>query len=83
MAVSPADGEWMSCSAIAARFGVNAELLRQRLSRLRERDDTSFIEVADRKVGEPQYLFRLSAVIPILQGMGAEVPGTDIPAVGG
>lgn len=74
-AASPSDepDAWLGHSAIAEAYGVDSESLRKRLDRLRRSDHNCYKEVAEseRKPREPKYLYRVSAVRPIIVEMEA------------
>jgi hypothetical protein len=74
----------MSCSELAAFFGVNGELLRPRLRRLMQEDLASFQEVANPQAHSPRYLYSVQKARPIVEqmrskarGAGARTPGPD------
>jgi hypothetical protein len=67
----PSKEEWLSHSAIAARFGVNQENLRKRLERWKKTHHGDWKEIANPKPNESKYLFRLSAVLLTIQDMKA------------
>jgi hypothetical protein len=61
----------MSVTDLADRFGLDAEALRKRLERQRHRDKTCFIENAQRTSKEPQFLYYVGKVKPIIDAMRA------------
>jgi hypothetical protein len=60
---SPAD--------IAQRYDLPLEPLQKRLGRWRQKHDEGWKEVTDRKPREPQFLYKLSAVSPIIEEMAS------------
>jgi hypothetical protein len=68
------DGQLMlSCADIARRFDVPLEVLRSRLRRWQSENQADWKEVANRRPREPRYLYRLSAVMPIIRDIVATV----------
>ena len=68
-----ADGEWLSSEDIARRYGLPPESLRKRLHRWRDANKGSpdWREVANRSSNESPYLYRLPAVMPIVNSMSS------------
>jgi hypothetical protein len=64
-------GGFASPSDLAGRFGVNAENLRKRLGRWRLKHEADCIDDPSRKSRQPRYLYRLGAVLPVIQSMKA------------
>lgn len=54
---------------LAEKYGVKAEPLRKALERLRKQDHNCFVENENRAGNEPQYLYKLSAALPIIERM--------------
>ena len=52
---------------LAKQFKLNAEALRKKLGRWRKTNHEGWIENTERKQHEPKYLYRVSAVLPILR----------------
>jgi hypothetical protein len=68
------DGQLMlSCAEIARRFDVPLEVLRSRLRRWQSKNQAGWKEVANPRPREPRYLYRLSAVMPIIRDVSATV----------
>jgi len=63
------DDAKMSVAELSKAFGVPAEPLRKRLERLRKRDLTCFTEVSDRAQQEPQFLYHVGKVRPVIEAM--------------
>jgi hypothetical protein len=59
----------LSPAKLAEVFGVPPEALRKRLERFRHGHHDGFVEVADRKPHEPQFLYRVKDVRPIMDDM--------------
>lgn len=62
------DDPALSPGEIAKRYNLDAEAARKRLDRWRSTHDDGVIEVSNRKVNEPKYLYRLSAVRHLFDG---------------
>jgi hypothetical protein len=60
---------FLSPAELAKYFDVNADALRKRLGRVREKDHASFIEVADRAGRDPGFLYQLDSVRPVIESM--------------
>jgi len=54
---------------LAEKYSVKAEPLRKALERLRKQDHNCFVENENRAGNEPQYLYKLSAALPIIERM--------------
>jgi hypothetical protein len=65
------DDSTLSVDKLAEVFRVPKEALRKRLDRCREKDHTCFIEVADRNPRDPQFLYKVGKVRPIIESMRA------------
>lgn len=63
------DDPLLSAADLAERFGVNSEALRKRLDRWRLTNHAGFEEVSNPGPREPRFIYRLSAVTPIVEGM--------------
>ena len=63
--------EMMSCTVIAERYCVPQEALRKRLGRYRRKHllDSTWTEVQNRAAKQSRYLYRLSAIQPIIEEM--------------
>lgn len=61
------DDAYLGSAELAVAFGLDEELVRKRLERKRKQLD--FIENTNRKPREPQYLYRVHSVRPILEAM--------------
>lgn len=59
----------LSCADLAAAYGVDQERLRGRLKRWQKTCFTGWVEVTDRGPRDPQYLYQVSAVLPILRAL--------------
>jgi hypothetical protein len=62
-----AGGERLSCPDLASRYKVNAEALRKRLERWMPTHQEDWLEVTNRRPRDPKYLYRVSAVLPIIR----------------
>jgi hypothetical protein len=69
----PTGEERLSARDLAKRFDVPPEPLRKRLERWREQnqDGRDWVEVEDRGTREPRFLYRLSAVKPVIDDLKA------------
>ncbi len=65
------DDSTLSADSLAELFKVDKEALRKRLARLRGKDHTCFIEVADRTSTEPQFLYKVGKVRPVVEALRA------------
>lgn len=69
---------FLTAPEIARRHRVKLEPLRKRLERWRAAhlDDDTWIEIADRKQRRPKYLFKVEAVLPIVNALqqGSRTP---------
>lgn len=61
----------LCCADLAKRFGVPADNLRQRLKRWMKTHDDGWKEVNDRRPREPKYLYKVSAVMHIIEELQA------------
>ena len=59
----------MSCSDLAARFGVTANALYKRLARWRPLHDDGWFEISDRAKNQPAILYRVQAVMPTIEAL--------------
>lgn len=59
----------LSCADLAATFGVDQERLRGRLKRWQRTCFTGWVEVTDRGPRDPQYLYHVSSVMPIIRAL--------------
>jgi len=69
-----ADTTWFSCSGLAQLSGLSVrqtEALRKRLERYRRTHDEGYVEVANRKPRQPQFLYRLGDIRDIIEDMKA------------
>lgn len=57
---------------LADLTGINREVLRKRLERLRGSQDDCFIENTDRKRDEPQFLYKLGPIRPLIRELQAK-----------
>ena len=69
------DDALLPARALAARFDVPLNALRQRLDRFRKKQDHGWMENADPKVREDKYLFHLKAVRPIIDELKRKTSG--------
>jgi len=67
--VDAADDTPYSPTRLAEMFNIKAEPLRKALERLRRRDLNCFIENENHAGNEPQYLYKLSSAMPIIDRM--------------
>lgn len=59
--------QYLSCADLARHFNVNGQKLRKRLERWKRTHDNEWVEVADRRRNEPRYLYRVPAVMPLIE----------------
>ena len=69
------DDALLPARALAARFDVPLNALRQRLDRFRKKQDHGWMENADPKVREDKFLFHLKAVRPIIDELKRKTSG--------
>ncbi|NUQ63992.1 MAG: hypothetical protein HUU20_16065 [Pirellulales bacterium] len=65
----------LSPATLAAKFDVPLQALQGRLKRWREKHADGWQEVTNRKPREPQYLYRLEAVRPVIEEMRSKAGG--------
>jgi hypothetical protein len=64
--------EWLSCADLALRYNVDQETLRGRLRTWMKRNEKDWKEVTDCNPREPRYLYRVMAVLPIIEKLKAK-----------
>jgi hypothetical protein len=65
--VGPEPDAMLACDALAKTYGVDCEQLRKRLERRRKHDQSSwFTTIETRMQGEPKFLYKVQAVLPII-----------------
>jgi hypothetical protein len=72
---------WASDTTLAASHHLPHGTLKKRLSRLRRVDPDCFIEVANRRPREPQFLYREERVMPVIVALktGSQRPAKNTP----
>ncbi len=63
------DDAMLSSAKLAEVFNVGKDALRKRLERLRRNDHTCFVENTERTQREPQFLYRVGKVRPVIEAL--------------